>query len=106
MEAVVLRESAMTSPMRRTRTIQIVCALIAALGFLPWALMLGDATLQAIESPLPLRHSLLAWLVLLVPLWVTWFAIVTWHHRNETSMPALLMAAPGALISLLALSVP
>ena len=96
----------MTSPIRRTRMIQLICAAIAVLGFLPWGLMLGDAMLHAIESPVPLRHSLHAWLVLLVPLWVIWFAMVSWHRRNETSMPALLMAAPGALITILALSLP
>jgi hypothetical protein len=96
----------MASASRPRLIVQIVCATIALLGFLPWALVLGEAMLQAIESPLPLQHSLMAWLVLLVPLWVIWFAIVSWRKRNETVMPAMLMAAPAVFITLLAIAMP
>jgi len=96
----------MASAPRGRAIVQVSCAAIALLGFLPWAVVLAEALLQAIESPLPLQHSLLAWLVLLVPLWVLWFAIVSWRKRNETVMPAMLMAAPAVLITLLAIAMP
>lgn len=88
------------------RITQLSCAVTAALGFLPWGLLLAAATLQAIESPDPLTMSVAAWLVLLVPLWVLWFAVVAWNRRHESAMPALLMAAPAVVVTAMLLALP
>jgi hypothetical protein len=89
-----------------SRILQICCAVAAVLGFLPWGRMFGDTVFQAIESPSPLAMSLAAWLVLLVPLWVVWFAILAWQNRNVSVRPAVLMALPAVVITALVLALP
>jgi membrane protein DedA with SNARE-associated domain len=76
------------------------------LGFLPWGLVVGAMTLQAIESPSPLTMSVVTWLVLLLPLWVAWFAVVAWNKRDETAMPAVLMALPAIVATVMLLAMP
>jgi hypothetical protein len=89
-----------------SRVLQLCCAVAAALGFLPWASMFGDTVFHAIESPSPVAMSLAAWLVLLVPLWVVWFAILAWQKRDVSVRPAVLMALPAVVITALVLALP
>lgn len=89
-----------------SRFLQIVCAMIAVIGFAPWALVFAGAVLGAIESRSPLVMSFAAWLVLLIPIWVIWFAIVAWRDRDVSAKPAVLMALPGALCTVLAMTTP
>lgn len=84
------------SPCRLT---QVSCVAMVALGLLPWGLMVGGLLLHAIESSVPLTMSLAVWLVLLVPMWVVLFAIVAWRKRNESAIPAVLMALPSAIVT-------
>lgn len=89
-----------------SRVLQISCAIAALLGFLPWGLMFADTVIGAIESRSPLLMSVAAWFILLVPVWVIWFAIVAWRERNVSIKPAVLMAIPGLLFAALAVTVP
>ena len=81
-----------------SRKLQIACAVVAFIGFAPWALMFSRTVLRAIESEQPLAMSVAAWLVLLVPVWVVWFAVIAWRDRNATVTPAVLMAMPALII--------
>lgn len=89
-----------------SRVLQIACAVAAILGFLPWAIVFGGTVLKAIESQAPLTMSVAAWLVLLVPLWVIWFAILAWQNRDVSARPAVLMALPAVVITALVLALP
>lgn len=89
-----------------SRFLQIACAVIALLGFAPWALVFAGAVLGAIESKSPLVMAIAAWLVLLIPVWVIWFGIVAWRERDVSAKPAVLMALPGALFTVLAMTTP
>jgi hypothetical protein len=82
-----------------SRRLQIACAIVALFGFTPWTFMFSGTVLNAIESERPLAMSVAAWLVLLVPLWVVWFALVAWRERNATVTPAVLMALPALIIA-------
>ena len=82
-----------------SRRLQFACAIVACVGFAPWAFMFSGTVLNAIESEQPLAMSVAAWLVLLVPIWVIWFALVAWRERNATVTPAVLMALPALIIS-------
>ncbi len=88
------------------RTIQISCIGLVALSALPWMLLAGSMLLKAVESTSPLAMSVAAWLVLLVPLWVAWFAAAAWSKRDETSAPAVLMALPLPFVAVLFMIVP
>lgn len=92
------------SPCRIT---QLSCLATTLVGVLPWGIVVGAMTLQAIESSSPLTMSVVTWLVLLLPLWVAWFAVVAWNKRHETALPAVLMALPTivAIVMLLAMPV-
>ena len=81
-----------------SRKLQVICLLVACIGFAPWALMFSRTVLRAIESEQPLAMSVAAWLVLLVPVWVVWFGIIAWRDRNATVAPAVLMALPALII--------
>ena len=85
-------------PRAPCRLTQLSCIAFVVLGLLPWGLLVGALTLDAIGSSMPLAMSLAAWLVLLVPLWVSWFAIVAWRQRNQSAFPAVLMAVPCAIV--------
>ena len=87
-------------PRTPCRFTQMSCVAMVVLGLLPWALLVGALMLHAIQSPVPLTMSVVTWLVLLVPVWVIWFAIVAWRKRNETVLPAVLMAVPIAVSGL------
>jgi len=91
------------SPRRLT---QISWIAIVVFGLLPWALLTGGLVLRAIASHQPLTMSVAAWMVLLVPLWVMWFAASAWSKRDETAIPAVVMAAPVAVVMALFLVVP
>ena len=82
-----------------SRLLQIACAVVAVIGFAPWAFMFSGTVLRAIESERPLAMSVAAWLVLLVPVWVIWFALVAWRQRNASVTPAVLMALPALIIT-------
>lgn len=84
---------------RACRVTQFSCIAVVVLGLLPWGLLVGALLLEAIASPLPLTMSLAAWAVALVPLWVTWFAIVAWRKRDESALPAVLMALPSSVVT-------
>ncbi len=88
------------------RLTQISCVAMVVFGLLPWAFLTGGLILRAINSQQPLTMSVAAWMVLLVPLWVMWFAAAAWSKRDETAMPAVLMAAPVAVVVALFLVVP
>jgi hypothetical protein len=81
-----------------SRKLQVACAIVAFVGLAPWGLMFSGTVLHAIESEQPLAMSVAAWLVLLVPVWVIWFALVAWRDRNATVTPAILMALPALII--------
>lgn len=89
-----------------SRFLQVACAVIALLGFAPWALVFAGTMLGAIESKSPLVMSVAAWLVLLIPVWVIWFGIVAWRDRDVSAKPAVLMALPGVLFTVLAMTAP
>jgi hypothetical protein len=84
---------------RACRFTQISCIAVVVLGLLPWGLLVAALLLEAIDSHLPLTMSLAAWAVMLVPLWVSWFAIVAWRKRHETAVPAVLMALPSTVVT-------
>ncbi|MEQ1717469.1 MAG: hypothetical protein ABL907_16075 [Hyphomicrobium sp.] len=88
------------------RLTQLSCVAMVALGLLPWALLVGALLLRAIDSTLPLTMSLLAWVVLLVPVWVGWFAVIAWRQRDETALPAVLMAAPFVVVTAMFMMLP
>lgn len=92
-----------SSPCRVT---QLSCLATTLLGMLPWGILVGAMTLQAVESHSPLTMSVATWLVLLLPLWVGWFAIVAWNKRNETALPAVLMALPAIVATVMLLAMP
>ncbi len=81
-------------PRTLCRLTQAVCIALATLGLFPWALMCGALMIRAIESRLPLTMSVVAWMAMLVPFWVLWFGAIAWSKRNETAIPAMIMAAP------------
>lgn len=81
------------------RLTQLSCVLLVVLSAAPWAWLSGDLVLQAIHSRLPLTLSVAAWLVMLVPLWVCWFALIAWQRRHESSAPAIVMAAPLLVVT-------
>jgi hypothetical protein len=89
-----------------SRHLQIVCAIIALIGFLPWGLMLAGTIGRAIESNVPLALSVAAWLVLLVPVWVIWFAVAAWQQRHVSARPAVLMALPAVLVTAFLVTLP
>ena len=93
-------------PRAPCRLTQMSCIALVMLGLLPWGLLVGGLMLEAIDSSLPLTMALAAWLVLLVPLWVLWFAIVAWRKRNESAVPAVLMAVPSVVVSALFMLMP
>ena len=82
-----------------SRMLQYACAVVALVGFAPWAFMFSGTVLHAIESKQPLAMSVAAWLVLLVPIWVVWFALVAWQRRDASITPAVLMALPAVIIT-------
>ena len=82
-----------------SRKLQIACAIVAVAGIAPWALTFSGSVLRAIESEQPLAMSVAAWLVLMVPVWVVWFAVVAWRQRNASATPAVLMALPALIIT-------
>lgn len=88
------------------RLAQLGCVAIVIAGLAPWASFTGRMLVKAIESHQPLTMSVVAWVVMLVPLWVAWFAMSAWSRRNETAMPAMLMAAPLVVVTALFLTVP
>jgi len=88
------------------RVTQFSCVAMVLFGLLPWALLVGGLVLRAIDSRLPLTMSVVAWMVLLVPLWVMWFAAAAWSKRDETAAPAVMMAAPVAVVMALFLVIP
>ena len=90
----------------RNRLTQISCIAMVLVGLLPWGFLTARLVLRAIDSHLPLTMSVAAWMVLLVPLWVVWFAIAAWAKRDESTLPAVLMAAPVAVVTALFLVVP
>ena len=90
-------------PRAPSRYLQIGCAIVAAVGFAPWAMTFARTVLTAIESETPLAMSIAAWLVLLVPVWVIWFGLLAWRERDASNTPALLMALPAVLIAGLSL---
>ena len=81
------------------RLTQASCSLLVLLSALPWASLTGDLLVQAVHSRLPLTLSFAAWLVMLVPIWVCWFAVIAWQRRHETSAPAIVMAAPLLVVA-------
>ena len=89
-----------------SRVLQIACATVAIVGFAPWANMFAGTVLNAIESKSPLMMSVAAWLVLLIPGWVIWFAVIAWRERNVSARPAVLMAIPAALLTMLVIAIP
>ena len=88
------------------RLAQFCCVAIVLAGLMPWAAFTGRLLGVAVESHKPLTMSVLAWLVMLVPLWVAWFATSAWSRRDESAVPALLMAAPPLIVTALFLAVP
>ncbi len=88
------------------RMTQWSCVALVVLGLLPWALLVGSLLYRAVNSQLPITMSVIAWLVLLVPMWVAWFAISAWNQRHETAVPAMIMAAPVVLVTALFLALP
>lgn len=88
------------------RLTQISCVAMVVLGLLPWTFLVGGLVLRAINSQQPLAMSVIAWIVLLVPLWVIWFAAAAWSKRDESAAPAVLMAAPVAVVLALFLVIP
>jgi hypothetical protein len=91
------------SPRRIT---QFSCLAAVVLGVLPWVLTLTAVTVYAIESSGPLPMMVVAWLVLLVPLWVAWFGAMAWRQRHETAVPAVVMATPPVLVAALFFMLP
>lgn len=81
------------------RFTQLACAFVVLLSALPWAWLTGDLLVKAVHSRVPLALSLAAWLVMLVPIWVCWFAVIAWQKRHETSAPAIVMAAPVLVVT-------
>lgn len=90
----------------RHRLTQVSCVAMVLVGLLPWAFLAGGLILRAIDSRQPLTMSVAAWIVLLVPLWVMWFAIAAWARRDESALPAVVMAAPVAVVTGLFLVIP
>lgn len=88
------------------RLTQLSCVAMVVLGLLPWTFLVGGLVLRAINSQQPLAMSVIAWIVLLVPLWVIWFAAAAWNKRDESAAPAVLMAAPVAVVLALFLVIP
>lgn len=78
---------------------QFACVFLVLLSALPWVSLTGDLLVQAIHSRVPLTLSFAAWLALLVPFWVCWFAVIAWQKRHETSAPAVVMAAPLLVVT-------
>ncbi len=91
------------SPCRLT---QWSCVALTVLGLLPWALMCGALVYRAIHSPVPLTMSVVAWVAMLVPLWVIWFGSIAWHKRHESAFPAMVMAAPLVMCTAVFLLMP
>lgn len=89
-----------------TRLTQLSCVALVVAGLTPWTLLLAGLHVRAIDSTIPLTMSIAVWMVLLVPLWVLWFAVTAWDKRNETALPAIIMAAPVALVTALFLVIP
>ena len=92
--------------LQQLRIVQLLCAAVAVIGFLPWGQMLAGTIGRAIESNAPLMLSVAAWLVLLVPIWVLWFAVVAWHQRHVSARPAVLMAVPAVVVTALLVALP
>lgn len=88
------------------RITQLSCLAATLLGVLPWGLVVAAMMLQAIESSSPLTMTVATWLVLLLPLWVAWFAVVAWNKREETALPAVLMALPTIVATVMLLAMP
>lgn len=89
-----------------SRALQIGCAVAALVGFLPWGIIFDGMVLGAIESHAPLTMSVIAWFVLLVPVWVLWFAFLAWTERDVSARPAILMAIPAVVITALMITLP
>lgn len=90
----------------RFRLVQFSCVALVALGTLPWLLLASAMLITAVQSSSPLAMSVAAWVVLLVPLWVAWFAVAAWSKRDETSAPAVMMALPLPFVAMLFMLVP
>lgn len=88
------------------RVVQLSCIALVVLGTLPWLLLASAMLLKAVQSTSPLAMSVAAWIVLLVPLWVAWFAVAAWSKRDETPAPAVLMALPLPFVGMLFMLVP
>lgn len=88
------------------RITQWSCIALVVLAVAPWALLTAGLVYRAVNSSQPLTSTLVAWMVLLVPLWVFWFAAAAWEQRHESAMPALVMAAPAPLVTALFFLVP
>ena len=81
------------------RLVQIACAVVAIAGLAPWASMFGAIVSRAIDSEQPLIMCVAAWLVMLMPVWVIWFALVAWRRRDFSLTPAILTTLPTLLIA-------
>lgn len=88
------------------RVVQWSCIALVVLGALPWLALVGSLVIRAVESRQPIAMSVIAWVVLLVPLWVMWFATAAWDQRHETAIPAVLMAMPLLVVTVLFMLLP
>ena len=89
------------------RLTQLSCVALALGGMLPWGLLIAALTLRAIDAPVPFPPSLIAaCVVAMLPVWVAWFAVLAWRRRNETALPAVLMALPSAIVTALLMLLP
>ena len=83
-----------------SRRLQVASAIAVVPGFLPWSQLADNAVHGAIHSEqAALTLSVVAWLLLLLPLWVAWFALRAWEQRNVSCLPAVLMAVPSLLVT-------
>ena len=88
-------------PRAPSRMTQYVCVAITVAATVPWVLLVGALLIRAVDSSQPLTMAIIAWLVMLVPMWVAMLAAIAWKKRNETERPAVIMALPPLGISAL-----
>ena len=89
---------------RSLRIVQAICVAVVVAAIVPWSDLVGSTVIGAIHSKqAPLAMSIAAWFVLLVPLWVIWFALRAWEQRDESYRDAVIMAVPPVIVSATAL---
>lgn len=89
-----------------SRITQVSCATAGFVGLIPWGFLTPSLINSSISSATPLTMSVATWLVVLVPIWVGWFAVMAWDRRDVSSVPAVLMAVPAIVVTALLIALP